>query len=147
MISVACHIHIRRPPDAVFAFAGDYRNDPRWRRGVIDLQCEGEPRIGSRTREVIRFCGLRAETIAEVTAWDAGRRTAFEALSGPVPCAGRRLFEAEGEGTRFSYLLQLRPRGRWQWLTPLLGLLFRWQAAGDLRRLRRVLEAPLLQPA
>jgi uncharacterized membrane protein len=148
MITVACSIHIRRPPDAVFAFAADYRNDPLWRRGVVAMRCEPElePALGVRTRETMKFCGLRAETLAEIIAWDVGRRTAFQTLSGPVPCSGRRLCEAEGEGTRFSYLLHLRPRGRWQWLSPLLGLLFQWQANGDLRRLRRQLEAPVLQP-
>ncbi|MFT4046349.1 MAG: SRPBCC family protein [Solimonas sp.] len=149
MITVACSIYIRRPPGTVFAFAGDYRNDPQWRRGVVAVRCEPElePALGVRTRETMKFCGLRAETLAEIIAWDVGSRTAFHALSGPVPCSGRRLFEAEDKGTRFSYLLHLRPRRRWQWLSPLLGLLFQWQAGGDLRRVRRLLEAPSLQPA
>lgn len=149
VITIASSILVRRPPEAVFALAGDYRNDPLWRRGVVAMACEpdGEPALGTRTRETLRFCGLRAETLAEVIAWEPGRRTGFRALSGPVPCEGRRLFEACGEGTRFAYQLQLMPRGRWRLLRPLLALAFRWQVAGDLRRLRRLLEAPALQPA
>ena len=147
MITVVCSTYIRRSPSEVFALAGDYRNDPLWRRGVVELQCEGEPRLGARTRERLRFCGLQAETIVDITAWDVDRRTAFEAVSGPVPCSGRRLFEAQGDGTRFVYQLHLRPRGRWRWLGLLLTLIFRWQATGDLRRLRRLLEQPVLQTA
>jgi uncharacterized membrane protein len=148
MITVAHSIHLPHPPEAVFALAGDYRNDPQWRQGVTAMLCEpgGEPRLGGRTRETIKFWGLRAETLAEILAWEPGRRTAFRALSGPVPCEGRRLFEADGEGTRLSYILHLSPQGHWRLLEPLLGLLFRWQAAGDLKRLRRLLEDTALQP-
>ena len=149
MITVACSIHLPLPPQAVFAFAGDYRNDTQWRRGVMLMRCEPDaPRLGGRTHETLQFMGLRAETLAEIIAWEPGRRTAFRALSGPVPCEGRRLFEADGEGTRLSYVLHLSPQGRWRLLNPLLALLFRWQAAGDLRRLRRLMaDSAALQPA
>ncbi|WP_028009082.1 SRPBCC family protein [Solimonas flava] len=149
MITVACSIRIHRPADEVFAYAGDYRNDARWRSGVKAMRCEPdvEPALGVQTHETMQMFGLRAETLAEIIAWEPGRRTAFRSISGPVPCEGRRLFEPTPDGTRVTYQLHLRPQGSWRVLEPLLALLFRLQAFADLRRLRRRIEAPLLQPA
>ncbi|WP_020650655.1 SRPBCC family protein [Solimonas variicoloris] len=149
MITVASSICVRRPTDEVFAYAGDYRNDAHWRSGVTAMRCEPdvEPALGVQTHETMQMLGLRAETLAEIIAWEPGRRTAFRSISGPVPCEGRRLFEATPDGTRVTYQLHLLPQGRWRLLAPLLALLFSVQVFADLRRLRRRIEAPILHAA
>lgn len=149
MITIRCRIFLCQAPEEVFAFAADYRNDPLWRKGVIATRCEpdGAPALGTRMHETLQMFGVRAETLSEVIAWEPGRRTAFRVLSGPVPCEGRRLFEAEGNGTCLSYVLHLQPPGHRRLLGPLLALLFRWQVGNDLKRLRRTLAAPGLQVA
>lgn len=144
MLAIHAHITIARPPAAVFALAGDYRNDPQWRGAVTAVTSADEPRLGARLVETIRYCGLRAESRTEILAFQPGRRLAFRTLSGPVPCEGRRLFEVSPYGTRFRYELRLAPAGAWRWLGPPLGLLLRCQLRSDLRRLRHLLEA---QPA
>ena len=55
MFTVSCSEQMQCPPAVVFAFAGDYRNDPKWRSGVLSMeyQTAGPPGIGTRTREVM----------------------------------------------------------------------------------------------
>lgn len=149
VITIRCSLLVRRPLEEVFAFAADYRNDVRWRGGLVALCCtpDAAPRLGMRVQEALERFGLRAETLAEVIAWEPMRRTALRVLSGPIAGESRRSFEACRTGTRLVYELRLAPQGHWRWLEPPLGLLFRWQALADLRRLRRALEAPLPLPA
>ena len=124
MFSVSCSEEIQRPPQVVFAFAGDYSNDPLWRT----------------TRETMRSLGRTAVTVGEITDYSSAR-TAFRSLSGPVPCAGSREFVASAAGTRFTYSLTIRPAGFLRVLEPLLRLVLARQARTDLRRLKHLLEA------
>ena len=142
MFTVSCSEEIRRSPDVVFAFAGDYANDPSWRKGVLAMAYEnvGPPAVGARTRETMRSMGRTAVTVGEVTAYSR-TRTAFRSVSGPVPCEGSREFVATPTGTRFIYTLTLRPRGLLRALEPLLKSVLARQIGDDVRRLKQYLEA------
>jgi len=135
-------ITIRRPVGEVFAFAGEYENDPLWRSGVEEMRYEtpGGLRAGARTREVMRFPGGSATTVAEIVGVERDRGTAFESRGGPVPVWGRRAFEPVGGGTRFTYELSMRPGGPWALLSPVLATMLRRRAARDLRKLKAILE-------
>ncbi len=87
MFTVAGSIEIQRPTAEVFRFAGDYRNDPEWRRGVVTMRVDasGMPEIGTKTTEAMLIFGRLNSTIAEVVEFEEGRRTAFRSLEGPVP--------------------------------------------------------------
>lgn len=147
MLTLSAHILIARPPSAVFALAGDYRNDPQWRGAVRGVSDGGLPRVGAQVRvETVHYGGLRAQSLAEILAFEPGRRVSFRTLSGPLPCEGRRLFEPTTQGTCFRYELRLLPSGARSWLHPLFAALIRLQMASDLRRLRRLLEAPAALP-
>jgi Polyketide cyclase / dehydrase and lipid transport len=65
-LRITASINIRRPVGEVFAFAGDYENDPLWRSGVVEMRYEtpGALRAGARTREIMRFPGGRVTTLA-----------------------------------------------------------------------------------
>jgi len=141
-LRIADSVTIRRPVVDVFALAGDYENDPLWRSGVVEMRYEtpDDPRVGARTREVMRILGGRATTVAEIVEFERDRRTAFESRSGPVPVRGSRTFEPVVGGTRFAYELSMRPKGPWALLSPVLATVLRRRAARDLRELKRMLE-------
>ena len=126
----------------VFAFAGDYANDPAWRAGVICMEYEtsGPIAVGTRTRETMRSLGTKVVTIAEVTEYSA-IRTAFKSVSGPIPCSGSREFVTTPTGTRFTYTLTLRPAGGLRLLEPVVKTLLTRQVRADVRRLKQRLEA------
>lgn len=39
-LRITASVNIRRPVGEVFAFAGDYENDPLWRSGVVEMRYE-----------------------------------------------------------------------------------------------------------
>jgi hypothetical protein len=86
MFTVSCSEEIQRPPQVVFAFAGDYLNDPLWRTGVLNMEYETScpPAIGARTRETMRSMGRTAVTVGEITDYSPGR-TAFRACQAQLP--------------------------------------------------------------
>ena len=137
---------IRCSPEAAFAFAGDYANDPSWRHSVVSMEYEtsGLPAVGTRTREQMRSLGITAITVAEVIEYSP-TRTAFRTLSGPVECFGSRDFCEHPPGTRFTYTLTLRARGMMRLVEPLLGALLTRQVRADLRRLKQRLESVALR--
>lgn len=141
MFQVSCSEEIARPPDVVFALAGDYANDPAWRTGVLCMVYETAcpPTVGTRTRETMRSLGRTAVTVAELTEYSPSR-TAFRGLSGPIACEGSREFSATSMGTRFTYSLTLRPAGVLRVVEPLLRLVFARRIRTDLRRLKHRLE-------
>ena len=143
MFTVVATRDISRPVSEVFAFAGDNRNDPAWRKGVISMSYENaeSPRVGVRTREAMRSMGMEHLIIAEIVELTPDRRTAFRTLSGPVQCDGFREFMQIPSGTRFTCSLTLRPSGFWRLLEPVLKSLFAKQIKADVEILRTYLES------
>ena len=141
MIKIKVTEVIHRPVEQVFAFAGEYLNDPYWRKGVKTMTYEtsNTPVVGSRTRETMKSMGSIITTVAEVTEFSSSR-TAFRSLSGPVPCNGYREFAATESGTIFTYSLTLHPNGVWRLLEPILRKLFLKQVKGDVLRLKSLIE-------
>lgn len=146
MFTVKASQRIARAPGDVFEFAGDYANDPLWRKGVVSMAYEpsGPPSVGVRIREVMRSLGRNFVTLGEITEFSP-TRTAFRSLSGPVSCRGSRDFAASGGGTQFTYSLTLCPTGVLRLLEPLLRSMFAKQVQGDVAKLTQLLEAPARQ--
>jgi hypothetical protein len=141
MFAISCSADIKCSPEAAFAFAGDYSNDPLWRTGVLAMSHEpaNPPKVGSTTRETMRSMGRIAITVAEITEYSSSR-TAFRSLSGPVSCSGSRQFVASPTGTTFTYSLTLHPTGHLRLLEPLLRWLLARQVREDVLRLKNHLE-------
>jgi uncharacterized membrane protein len=141
-LRITASVNIRRPVGEVFAFAGDYENDPLWRSGVVEMRYEtpGVLRAGARTWEIMRFLGGRVATVAEIVEFERDRKTAFESRGGPIPVWGSRTFEPVDGSTRFTYELSMRPGEPWALLSPVLATMLRRRAARDLRKLKTLLE-------
>jgi len=142
MITITASEVIRRPIGEVFGYAGDYRNDTTWRKGVVEMRYEGasEPAAGVVPHEVMLNMGMRNTTVAEINEYIPNTRTAFRSISGPVPCHGYREFQENADGTNFTYVLTLEPRGAMRLLKPLLRTMFQKQVGEDVRRLKAKLE-------
>lgn len=142
MITITASETIRRPISEVFGYAGDYRNDITWRKGVVEMRYDGAnaPAEGVRTHEVMHSMGMKNTTVAEITEYIPETKTAFRFISGPVPCHGYREFRETAEGTIFTYVLTLEPRGLIALLKPLMRGMFQKQVGDDVRRLKAKLE-------
>lgn len=142
IISVTESIELRASPRLVFDMACDYRNDTMW-RGTVDEMLvvpPGEPRVGSVTRELMRFLGKPMVTVAQVTRWAPGFESAFKVQSGLMAAEGYRRVESTPAGARFTYHVEARPAGHQKLLAPLMRWSFRRQVLKDLERLKGVME-------
>ncbi len=142
MIRITESVSIVRSPAEVFAFAADYRNDPVWRSGVLEMTLDPTEGLGpgTQTREVFDFMGKRITTLAEVVRYDPGREIAFKALSGNDAMTGYRRIEPERGGTRLTYHIQSEPKGFARLLAPLVERSFRKRLLADLQHLKAHLE-------
>ena len=133
---------IERPVAEVFAFAGTYENDPRWRAGVLEMRQDPPDGsgVGTLTREVMRVFGRRQVTAAKVVEYELDARTAFESVESSLPVRGYRAFEAVDGDTRFTYELSAELSPLYRLLAPILRPILQRQVAGDLQRLKALLE-------
>lgn len=131
-----------RPAD-VFAVLGDYRQDPRWRRAVVTMRPDppGPARPGTTTDEVIRFLGITTRTPGQVTAVTDGELLAWRAAGARLAASGTRRVEPAPGGSRVTVATELRLRGPWRAMEPLLALVYKSQLRGDLARLRALAES------
>lgn len=143
MAQVSENITIERPVEKVFAFAGDYRNDPQWRTGVTEMTVspDGEIAAGSTTHEVMHFAGKVYVTEANVVVWKRNQQTAFKSIAASMPVEGERLFERGSQDTRLIYNLTIHPQTLSEKLMmPVLTMIFRKQMRQDLKKLKALIE-------
>ena len=142
MIKIERSIHINNKCQSVFDFAGDYRNDIKWRGNVkeMTLLASGKIRTGIKTRELIKFMGKKYMTIAEITDFKYGKKTSFEGENNNLFVRGSREFHPHENGTIFRYSLQLTPKGFSKIFSPVLSKAFERQVQRDLNNLKKLLE-------
>ena len=135
-------ITIDKDPEAVFAYACDYRNDPCWRSGVrqMSISSQGDTQVGDRTQEVMRVLGRTTRTEAIITAREPGEHTAFRTLAGDLTADGYRQTQPIGDKTLFTYHAEAELDGPLGLLARLIERLFNRRAAKDLQTLQRSLE-------
>jgi uncharacterized protein YndB with AHSA1/START domain len=129
--------------ERVFAYATDPRNDPVWIGGISQAELLGEPPLekGSTVRRIAWFMGRRIEYVLEVAELDPGARLAMRSVRSPFPMAVTYSFERVAGGTRMSIRVEGEPAGMYRLAGPFLPGMVRRSVAGDLRRLKAILES------
>lgn len=135
-------ITIAAAPEAVFAFACDYRNDPRWRSGVREMSIDSAAgtHTGDHTHEVMRVLGRTTRTEAVITAHEPHHRTAFRTVAGDLTAHGYRRTQATAERTIFTYHAEAELDPPLRLFARPIEWFFNRRAAKDLRTLRASLE-------
>ena len=130
-------------PERVFDYATDPRNDPAWIGGISEAELLGEPPLakGSPVRRVASFMGRRIEYVLEVAELEPGSRLAMRSVRSPFPMAVTYSFEPADGGTRMAIRVEGEPGGMYRLAGPFLPGMVRRSVAGDLRRLRGILES------
>ena len=97
-------IVIRRPIDVVFGFVMDISQTSRWRPRMSDVTwlTDGEPRVGSRFRVVVRMLGIPFRFDPELTLWDPPRAVSYRQVTGPVLTDSHMEWSPIGSMTRFA---------------------------------------------
>ena len=139
-------VEIARPPDEVFAFVADPRNDALWTPQIEEMRkiSEGPLGVGSTFEVVVGLLGRRFEISGEITEYDeANRRLSLRSTSGPLRLEALRTVEASpGGGARFTLKTEMRTGGFfWLLPDPLFGVLLRRPGKQTLDNLKNLLEA------
>lgn len=105
-------VTIQRPVADVFAFIADGLNGPAWRSGILDIAHVTGSGVGATYKQGVKGPGgRRVDADYRVTAFEPGRRLAFEAIAGPVRPTGEYLLEDVGGATRVTFALQAQLGG------------------------------------
>ncbi|MFC6357196.1 SRPBCC family protein [Luethyella okanaganae] len=105
-------IVIDRPVSDVFAFFADAENDPRWRRGVLEIERNGPLGVGASYRQRVSGPGGRAIVADfEVTAYEPETRVAILTTAGPVRPTAVYEFRATEVGTEVVFTLDAQLSG------------------------------------
>ena len=142
-MDLAVSIVIARPVEVVFAYIRNYEHDSQWRAGIIEMTQTplGRTQIGTKTREVARFFGIKRVTPAEITQYEPDRKVAFAGLMAKsVPVSGSRTVERRGDQTRFLYQAKVELSGFYLLMEPLMAAILRRRFMSDLRCLKERLE-------
>ena len=143
MTFIEGEIIIARPAEAVFDFAADQRNEPRYNPRMVRAEKVTGGPVGKGTvfRSAVRAAGRATEMRSELTgyhrpAWLASRTTMAQA-----DIAGTLTFEPVPGGTRMRWAWVVRPKGASRLLTPVISRIGRRQERAIWTGMKRYLEA------
>lgn len=114
MPSATNTVTIDRAVDAVFAYVTDGMNGGKWRTGVLETEHVSGSGLGAVYRQGVKGPGgRRLAADYKVTAFEPGRRMAFEAIAGPVRPTGEFQFAEVDGSTRVTFSLDA-PLSGWK---------------------------------
>jgi short-subunit dehydrogenase len=120
VFTVTVSVFARVSLETAVSYVADFRNAPRWQRGLTAVEVAG-PFPGSDTVvEVRRFLGRRIEAPGVLVDWDPGKGFTVRGNSGPLRVESRYGFAREADGTRISLNLTMCAAGLARVSEPLL---------------------------
>lgn len=142
MVHIEGEIVIKRPPEAVFDFVADERNEPRFNPQMRRAEqiSPGPIGLGTRFRAEVTSRGRPLEMVIEFTAFERPRRLSSSTRMSTMDIRGTLTFDPVPEGTRMRWHWELAPRGLVGLLTPLVARMGRRQEEAIWAGLKRCLE-------
>jgi carbon monoxide dehydrogenase subunit G len=142
-VRVSQSVRIDKPPADVWTAIADYSFDYKWRQGLKDMTPDppGGPAPGTKVHEVVRSPGRDFVADIEVTEVDPGVSYSFRGAGTIGGLAGRRSVRADGEGSEFTYQVEVEPKGAMRLLRPALGSIVGSRLKQDLQTLKALLES------
>lgn len=113
---------IDRPVADVFATVADLTTFPGWNPTTVSVTklTESEPGEGSRFEMAIKGYGKQE---LELTEYDENKRVRLTPHSKMIGGGHRFTFTAEGDKTRVDHELEMRAKGIWVLMTPIMGMM------------------------
>ena len=148
MAKIAGAIVIVRPAEAVFDFAADQRNEPRYNPRMIraDKVSDGPVGKGTVFRSAAKSMGRAAEMRIELTGYDRPGRLASRTTTKQADIDGALTFDPVPGGTRMRWSWTVRPRGAARLLAPVITWIGRRQEQAIWASMKRYLETPQPRP-
>jgi uncharacterized protein YndB with AHSA1/START domain len=142
MAHIEGEITIARPPEDVFDFVADERNEPRFNPQMSSAEQLTPDPIGpgTRFRAQVTSRGRPLDMVIEYTAYERPRRLSSLTRMSAMDIRGTLTFDSVPEGTRMRWHWELAPHGFLRLLTPLVARMGRRQEAAIWAGLKRCLE-------
>ena len=101
---------VRAPPEAVFAYAADFRNLPDWDPTIIsvDKSTPGEIAVGTEFRVKLKFFGFDTEMSYRVEEWEPGRRAVLRGTTPVATAIDTVTVARKGSGTGVTWDAEIR---------------------------------------
>jgi carbon monoxide dehydrogenase subunit G len=142
MAKVDGSIYIERPPEVVFDFVADERNEPRYnaKMTTVSLLTEEPIGVGSRFAATLMSRARPITMTVEFTEFARPRRLASVTNTGPMDTVGALSFEASGTGTLMTWSWHIRLRGLAKLASPVVSWMGRRQEREIWSALKQLLE-------
>jgi carbon monoxide dehydrogenase subunit G len=143
MATIEGEIYIERPPEVVFDFVADERNEPRYNPKMTAVSLVSTPPIGDGSRFTATMKS-RARTFTmmiEFTDFERPTRLGSVSTVGPMRTVGALTFEPKGSGTLLSWSWNIRLRGVTKLAAPIVSWMGRRQEYAIWTGLKTMLEA------
>ena len=143
MARIEGDIVIDRPVEAVFDYVADQSNEPQYNPQMVRAEkiTAGPVGVGTKFRSAVASMGRTAEMLIECTGYDRPRRLASTTTMQQADISYMLTFEPVGTGTRMRWSGQVRPKGAYRLLGPLITWLGRRQERRNWASLKHRLEA------
>ena len=135
-------IVINRPIDEVFDFAADERNEPMYNPQMTsaEMVTQGPVGLGSKFHSVMTGVGRGAVMTIELTEFDRPRRLGSATHLSSMDINGTLLFEAQGQGTKMTWIWNIEPRGFYKLIGPIMRRFGERQELANWTGMKKVLE-------
>ena len=141
-LDVTTDLVIERPREDVAGYVIDPAHDPVWIGGIREAEMlTPQPvAVGTRVRRIASFLGRKFEYVLEVARLEPNAEVVMRSVQGPFPMTVTYGFDDAGDGTRMSIRVQGGGRGFYRVAGPVMASAVRRNIAGDLKRLKALLE-------
>jgi uncharacterized protein YndB with AHSA1/START domain len=140
MVHIRTSIVIRRPQQETFDYLTDLRNAKEWATELVDVAYDGDLRVGATGVDTRRRGSKEFLLPWTVTEYKRPERLVLE-FGPPFPASAEFTFRPEPGGTRFTCDTNLRPRGLWRLLTPMLAAEIRHIDGPQFQKAKEILES------
>jgi uncharacterized protein YndB with AHSA1/START domain len=143
MSHIEREIVINRPAEEVFDFMADGCNELQYNPHMLraEQMSAGPVGRGTQFRTEVTNNGRSMEMIYEFTAYERPQRLAACTIKGPIDVQGTETFAPVPGGTRFRWVMEMKPRGVFKLLAPLISRGFGKTLDTLLANIKRLLEA------
>jgi uncharacterized protein YndB with AHSA1/START domain len=143
MARIEGEIVIDRSVEAVFDYVANQSNEPQYNPQMVRAEkiTAGPVGAGTKFRSAVASRGRTAEMLIEFTGYDRPRRLASTTTMQQADISYTLTFEPAGPGTRMRWSGQVRPKGPYKLLGPLITSLGRRQERRIWTSLKHRMEA------
>lgn len=143
MARIAGDIVIDRSVEVVFDYVADQGNEPQYNPQMVraEKMTAGPVGVGTKFRSAVASMGRTAEMVIECTGYDRPRRLDSTTTMQQADISYTLTFEPTGQGTRMRWSGQVRPKGAYRLLGPMITWMGRRQERRIWTSLKHRLEA------